>query len=116
MTEPYSVCVRMSGAFDIADRDRVQETLDAAAPAPYVVIDLSQTDYIDSSVLGSFIRLRNQRIANLPNALGFLEPSASLRRLIEIAGLANVFPFFASLEDAAKHFGTSAQAFKSVDV
>lgn len=115
MTEPYNVCVRMQGEYDIADRDRVQDAFDAAAPAPYVVIDLSQTNYVDSSVLGAFIHLRNQR-AERPDALGFLEPSASLRRLIEIAGLASVFPFFESLEDAATHFGTSAAAFKSVEV
>jgi len=114
MTEPYSACIRMHGEYDIADRDRVQKTFDAVSAAPYVVIDLSATTYVDSSVLGAFVRLRNQRESERPNAMGFLEPGASLRRLIEIAGLANVFPFFDSLEDAAMHFGTTIEAFKDV--
>ncbi len=116
MIAPYNVCIRMQGEYDIADRDRVQETFDVAAPAPYVVVDLSNATYLDSSMLGAFIRLRNQREPEHPNALGFLEPSAPLRRLIEIAGLASVFPFFDSLEGAATHFGTSLEAFKDLVV
>lgn len=116
MTEPYNLCVRMHGQYDIADRERIQTVFDAAEPAPYVVVDLSDTTYLDSSVLGAFIHLRKRRETENPNALGFLEPNAALRRLIEIAGLASVFPFFESLKDAAKHFGTQAEAFKDVEV
>jgi anti-anti-sigma factor len=115
MIAPYSICIRMHGEYDIADRDRLQDVFEAAAAAPYVVVDLSKTTYVDSSVLGAFVRLRKRRESERPNAMGFLEPGASLRRLIEIAGLANVFPFFDSLEGAATHFGTAIEAFKDVE-
>lgn len=116
MNDLSNIWIRMHGEYDIADRDRVHEAFDACIPAPFVVVDLSQAKYVDSSVLGAFIHLRNQRIADRPNAIGFIEPGAALRRLIEIAGLASVFPFFENLDDAAKHFGIADRAFKSVDV
>ena len=80
----------LHGDLDIADEDRLVEEIDAHlrdATSGELVIDLSDVDFVDSSAVRAFIRVRRLHGARL--TLGPL--SDPVRRVFDIAGLVQVF-------------------------
>lgn len=69
-----------------------------ASDNPCVVVDLSRVTFIDSTglgvLVGAFKSVREQ------GALSLVCPQRSVRRVLEITGLTQVFPIFDTLEDA----------------
>ena len=80
----------LHGDVDIADENRLVEEIDAHlrdATSGELVIDLSDVDFVDSSGVRAFIRVRRLHGARL--TLGPL--SEPVRRVFDIAGLVQVF-------------------------
>ena len=77
------------------DLDEVLQGLISPA-TPVVVVDLSETPFIDSSGLAVLVRARNQ----LKTTGGELRVVAPDQRLFEVTGLASVFVLVKTLDEA----------------
>lgn len=66
--EPSQTTVRLQGEFDVAHRTALREALLALADEPFLVLDLSQTAYMDSTALGCLIALHNARCTRFGGA------------------------------------------------
>ena len=90
--------VALRGEYDLANASDVEAAVIVASEGDTpVVLDLSATDYIDSSVLSVFVRQRRA----LGERLRFVVPlEGSVRRIFEITGLQTVFDLSASFDEA----------------
>jgi len=84
------------GAADL--RERLTEQLETGRP---VVVDLSEATFVDSACLGVFVgAFKDATRRGQP--LVFLaprDPSANVRRVFELAGLARVLPLVSSWQE-----------------
>lgn len=94
--------VVLTGEHDLSSVDELRDAFDQAATARSVMIDLSDTAFIDSAVLGALIAShrdaaeRGRRWALIVgNGSG-----AAVRRILELTGLDAVMPVFSSREEA----------------
>jgi anti-sigma B factor antagonist len=84
--------VRIGGELDLATRASIEPAVFAAVGASEsVVLDLSELTFCDSGGIALFIRAHDQATAK-GSRLALREPSAMLRRLIEITGLEVIIP------------------------
>jgi anti-anti-sigma factor len=91
--------VSLQGEFDVAHRERLAEAFDIAAACPVVIVDFAKTAFIDSTVLGELVRLRNV----LPERAGTLiltEIGKSVRRLFDVSQLGALFAMRPTLSGA----------------
>ena len=85
--------VHFSGEFDLADHERINAALASIATAQNAFLDLRKMTYMDSTVLRCFTRFRNRRGESGSAAPAMLfEPTQLVARLLQITGLASVFP------------------------
>ena len=92
--------VALQGELDLYNAPIVREALDEAVgrgPAR-LVVELSQTSFIDSTALGVLIEARSK----LPNRRAFLlaAPGRETRRALEVSGLDRHFSVFDTVADA----------------
>lgn len=73
------------------------------------IIDLSQTEAVDSSGFGSLVAAV-RKIGDLGGAVAIVCTNATVRRLFEIAGLTRLAPIVARVEDARLIMAASARA------
>ena len=105
MQENEPFVIQLPGEWDLARREELETLLQPAYDRPLVVIDLSKTEYIDSTVLGALARMRKARVEER----GF-EPShivasrENIVRLLRIVGFHHIFPTYSSLPDALRDF------------
>jgi anti-anti-sigma factor len=92
--------VSLEGDFDIADRERVAAVFEAAAQAEVLIVDLSHTDFIDSTVFSELVKLRKQYAAREPDWLVLTQPAGSVLRLFEVSQIADIFVVRPSVETA----------------
>ena len=90
--------VALPGEYDLANASDVEAAVIVASEGDTpVVLDLSATDYIDSSVLSVFVRQRRA----LGERLRFVVPlESSVRRIFEITGLQTALDLSASFDEA----------------
>jgi anti-sigma B factor antagonist len=81
--------VTLSGEHDMVSVDEVRETILSAASDGPVVVNLSQADFIDSSIINSLIRTHEKCDGRLVLEVA---TSQSVRRILEITGLMRVIP------------------------
>lgn len=97
-----SVCLRLQGELDLAtapDLWSACTVLDGQlTPGLSVFVDLADLRFLDAAGLGMLVRLRNRVRAAGAN-LSVLDPSPSVRRVFELAGLE------ALLSDDSAHEG-----------
>lgn len=97
---PGAVVLHPSGEVDIATVSSLWSMLKAAgAGGRHVVVMLGKITYIDSTGIKAFLdvhRLFEERAQRLVLA----EPTAVVRKVIEITALEKVIPVYASLEQA----------------
>ena len=95
-----AVIVRLAGELDLYNAQLVRDALlEATEHAPeWLIVDLSEVLFVDSTVLGVLIESRSK----LANRRGFLlvAPGVETRRALEISGLDKHFAVHASLDDA----------------
>jgi anti-sigma B factor antagonist len=73
------------------------------------IIDLSQTEAVDSSGFGSLVAAV-RKIGDLGGAVAIVCSNTTVRRLFEIAGLTRIAPIVARVEDARLIMAASSRA------
>ena len=100
----------MSGEHDLSTAPELRARLHELGDANAVIVDMDQTTFVDSSILGVLVGgLRRARERNTPFGLVLGDHAhPAIRRIFELTGLHDVFPIFASRADAQA--GLSGQA------
>jgi anti-sigma B factor antagonist len=91
--EPDGIAVvSLTGEHDLSTAERVREALRSAAEAPATIVDLTRTQFVDSSVLGVFVEaFRNAQAAGQGFSLAVgRDPQAAVRRVLELTGITTV--------------------------
>lgn len=92
----------LRGEHDISVEPSLHEELDRVfAAGSTVVVDLSEVEFIDSSVLGALIH-GHQRATQEPHQIAVVlpNPDGSITRLISMAGLTTILDTYISRADA----------------
>lgn len=89
-TDPQRTVLRVVGSIDIASRDRLTA---AAAQAvsdaiPELVLDVAGVTFMDSTGIGALINLAGD-LNDAGGRLVLRRPSHAVRRILEVAGLAD---------------------------
>jgi len=94
-----AVVVRLGGELDLYNADEVRAALAGAAagkPA-YVVVDLAEVEFMDSTALGVFVEAHNA----LPNGgLRVAAPQLETRRALLVSGLDRRLNVYDTLDEA----------------
>jgi anti-anti-sigma factor len=91
-TADDGICViRATGELDLAVADQlVRVALDGLASAPAVHLDLGEVTFIDSTGLGSLLRIRNEAAA-ASKEFRLVRVPAAVSRLLQITGMTDAF-------------------------
>jgi anti-sigma B factor antagonist len=109
--------ISVEGELDLSTAPRLKWMLidSLQAGQSQLVIDLSQTTFMDSTALGVLVAVN--RSLHDDAALAIACPRAAVLRIFELSGMDGVFAIFATLEEALAHAragtagaGQSAQA------
>jgi anti-sigma B factor antagonist len=93
--------VTLSGDIDVAARADVREQLERLAEAARAIVDLTNADYIDSSGVSELLFAYRRRVEAGGDALRLVvQPGSNVARLIELAGLGQVFAVLATVDAA----------------
>src|SRR3954470_7858913 len=100
----------MSGEQDLSTAPDLRARLHDLGETNAVIIDLDETTFVDSSILGVLVGgLRRSREREVPFGLvlgGDAHPA--IRRIFELTGLHDVFPIFATRAEAQAGLNGSA--------
>ena len=107
--------VALNGEFDLAQQHRVNDAFNAAAEHDFVVVDLERAQYVDSTVLSSLIRLRND-LTDRGGTMVLAAPKPTIRRLLDIAGLTGMFDIHASVAEVREQYGLTHDALRRVEI
>ncbi len=88
-----------TGEIDFTGRDAFRGGLAPLTDVEAPIVDLSAVTYMDSSAMAEILYLQRGR-ARKGRAAMCLVVSPAVRRLIEVAGLQNVFPLATTVEEA----------------
>jgi anti-sigma B factor antagonist len=95
--------VVLTGEHDLSSAPELTDALaDAARSAPATVVDMSETSFIDSAVLGVLIASHRDTTA-AGHGWGLVVGAgsgAAVRRILELTGLATVMPIYPGREQA----------------
>jgi anti-sigma B factor antagonist len=94
--------VALRGEIDIADVDQVQQALDAAIrdSAGAFVLDLTNVDFLDSTGVRLILHAR-ALLSRDDRALAIVCPQGPVRRLFDVAGIADLLFVYDSRDAAA---------------
>lgn len=115
--DPQTSVISVEGELDLATAPRLKWMLIDCLQAGQsrLVVDLSQTSFMDSTALGVLVAVNRSLAAEV--ALAIVCPRATVLRIFELSGMDGVFAIFATLEEALAHArkgsagaGRSAQA------
>ena len=88
--------VRLRGEHDVANAPAVRAALDQALETSTVVVDLRACSFLDSSIIACLIHARRQQ-----GGLAIVSPDDSApARALTTCGMAQVFDWFGSLDEA----------------
>jgi anti-sigma B factor antagonist len=79
----------------------------AAAGSPALVVDMTRTRFCDSAGLRVLVDAHKRAVAE-GGAVLLAVPAAAVLRVLEITGIDQVIPHFASLDEAVAHAAKSA--------
>jgi anti-sigma B factor antagonist len=99
--------ISVEGELDLSTAPRLKWMLidSLQAGQSRLVVDLSQTSFMDSTALGVLVAINR----SLQDAgLAIVCPSATVLRIFELSGMDSVFAIFATLEQALAHARESA--------
>jgi anti-sigma B factor antagonist len=92
----------LSGEHDLSTAPELRAQLHQLGDTSAVIIDLDETTFVDSSILGVLVGgLRRARERDVPFGLVLGDHAhPAIRRIFELTGLHDVFPIFASRAEA----------------
>jgi anti-sigma B factor antagonist len=93
--------VSVSGEIDLYTAERVRNGIDEAdaVGADTVVLDLSESSFIDSTALGVLVQ-ETKRLEGRGHSLVLVTNDPRTRRVLEVTGLDRVLLTYATLHDA----------------
>lgn len=90
-TETQTLEVTISGRFDFSVHQNFRKaTQQAGSGVKAISIDLSETDYMDSSALGMLLVLRD-KVGENKDAITIKNPKPEVRKILEIANFDRLF-------------------------
>jgi anti-sigma B factor antagonist len=94
--------IALSGEHDLSTAPELRARLHDLAEADAIIIDLDETTFVDSSILGVLVGgLRRARESDLPFGIVLGgEAHPAIRRIFELTGLHDVFPIYPSRTEA----------------
>lgn len=92
--------VVLSGDLDVYRAPEVRMALDDARDKPHLIIDLSGAHTVSAAVLSEFVHCYKERRRLHFEPARMVVASKHVRRIFEITELAQLWPFFESLEAA----------------
>lgn len=107
--------VALDGEFDLAQRHRISSAFEAVSDEPLVVVDLERARYIDSTVLSSLIRLRND-VSDRGGTMIVTSPQPTVARLFAVAGLNELFDVRSTVAEVREQYGLFDGALRHVEV
>jgi anti-anti-sigma factor len=93
------LCVVLRGELDLSQRESLDTILKVDDDTSVVILDLSETTYLDSSALGAFLTLRRSML-DRGGRVALAGAEARVKRILEITGLDSVFQSYGSIDDA----------------
>lgn len=75
----------------------------------YIVLDLAEVPFMDSSGLNSVLRARSETLRH-DGSLLLAAPGPAVRRLLDLTGVSLTSPLYAATEDALAALGDGASA------
>lgn len=98
-----SPVIELSGDLDIAARGQVRALLDQIATTPVAIIDLTQVGFIGSTGVTELLyAFRKRHEQGLEAMRLVVVPGSTVNRVLEVAGLAKVFPIYRTVEEATR--------------
>jgi len=92
--------VRLTGEHDLATVDALREQFAAVPDGEPLVIDLSDTVFLDSSILGVIVEAHGRSVEE-GGRFALVVPDGSFAaRLVELAGLSDRLPVYRSRAEA----------------
>jgi anti-anti-sigma factor len=85
--------IKLVGELDIGRRDEVRLALQVTGPGPGILIDFVDVSYTDSTIIGEVLRFYNDAHA-AERRIAILIGSPRFERILQYAGLSDVFPIF----------------------
>ncbi|HEV3157057.1 MAG TPA: STAS domain-containing protein [Candidatus Baltobacteraceae bacterium] len=85
--------IALAGELDIARRDEVRQALRIDGPGSGILVDFSEVVYADSTVIAQLLRFYNDA-GELKRRVAVLIVAPQLIRLLQYAGLSEIFPLF----------------------
>jgi anti-anti-sigma factor len=102
--------IEMSGEHDLSTAPGLREKLAGAiAERDSIVVDLSATEFVDSSILGALLDARQDAQAGgLGFAVALADGARPVARVLEVTGLSSTLPVHATREEAIAAVGTES--------
>jgi anti-sigma B factor antagonist len=95
--------VSLVGEHETFSAEQIQKTLDEAIDDGLaVIVDLTQTDFLDSAAVGVLLRARDEAQRRSLRFALVIDDSTGwpVRQLLDVTGLISVFPIAETREDA----------------
>jgi anti-sigma B factor antagonist len=104
--------IALSGEHDLSTAPELRARMHELNDADAVIIDLDETTFVDSSILGVLVGgLRRARERNAPFAIVLSDAAhPAIRRIFELTGLHDVFPIYATRQEAQAALSTGEPA------
>lgn len=80
-----------------------------AAPGPGIVLDLGDVTFINSTGLGSLVKI-GMRLDRDGRLLALARPDKQVERMLRLIGLDSKLPVFKSIAEASGHVGQGSAA------
>lgn len=95
------VTIVLRGDLSVQTLSELRETLAQAERSDVVVLDLSAVDYVDSTTLTAFVKLRSRMLdSGRSGTVRIAQPALNVRRIFEICHLDKLFEIYDSIEEA----------------
>jgi anti-sigma B factor antagonist len=98
-----ALCVALTGELDLAGAPALQHALDAAVRESdgVLFVDLTALEFIDSTGLTALLRTR-ALLGREERELALICPRSGVRRVFDVAGISDLFAFYATRADAER--------------
>ena len=99
--EPSTVTIALRGDLSVQTLAELREALSRAECCDVVILDLSEVNYVDSTTLTAFVKLRSKMLGGgRAGTVRIAAPTTSVRRVLEICHLDKLFQLYDTLEEA----------------
>ena len=91
-----TLSVKVAGEFDIIIAEEFKKTVDSyldTGLAKYLLVDLSQVTFIDSSGLGAILG-RYKKVEHLKGKMVIAGPKIQVKRILEVSGINKVIGIY----------------------